>query len=406
MPPSDQQGGSEGPGDGGERPEYRVYRSRPGFLSRLRAPDLASLRERLRGERKPSEKPPPAEPARKRRWVRWVLLAIVGWLLLSFLAFAVSAQIQKSKLDDAAGNELGGNPFLLADPQTILVIGTDARTPGSDDVAEIDTSEECLDQQASGEAPHDGCPGFRADTLMLVRAGGGAFRKLSIPRDSVAEIPGIGVGKINAAYANGGASLQVRAVEQFLQTEIDHVVIVDFEGFQDFIDAIGGVEIEVDDDVEECVGRPDRPELEIFSEISGGGEAGGFTLALEPGEHTLDGVEALAFARVRSNQCDPSENDLDRAARQQELLSGIKGRLTDPLRLPINFIKGPIIGWTAPRAFVSDFGALTMPQLVLASIIGGDSDTEILEPSGTDAAGNLIISDEERRQAVDKLLDG
>jgi LCP family protein required for cell wall assembly len=392
MPPSDQQGGSGAPGDGGERPEYRVYRSRPGFLSRLRTPDLSSLRERLRGKREPSEKPPSVdeEPKRKRRWVRWVVIAILGWLLLSLLAFAVSAQIQKAKLDDAVGDELGGNPFLLAVPQTILVIGTDARAPGTGDGSE--TSEECLEQGATGQTPSDGCPGFRADTLMLVRAGGTAFRKLSIPRDSAAEIPGQGVGKINAAYAFGGADLQVRTVEQFLDLDIDHVVIVDFEGFEDFINAIGGVEVELEE--------------KLCSEISGGTENGGFELRLDPGEHTLDGQQALTFARTRTNLCDPSENDLDRTRRQQELLSGIKGRLTDPLRLPINFIKGPIIGWTAPRAFVSDFGALTMPQLVMASVIGGDGDTEILEPSGTDGAGNLIISDEERRQAVNKLLDG
>jgi LCP family protein required for cell wall assembly len=254
------------------------------------------------------------------------------------------------------------------------------------------TSEECLDQGAGGEPPSGGCPGFRADTLMLVRAGRFAFRKLSIPRDSVAEIPGQGVSKINAAYAFGGAALQVRTVEQFLDLDIDHVVIVDFEGFEDFIDAIGGVEIELDE--------------RLCSEISGGAENGGFELRLDPGEHTLDGQQALTFARTRNNLCDPSENDLDRARRQQELLSAIKGRLTDPLRLPINFIKGPIIGWTAPRAFVSDIGALTMPQLVIASMIGGDGETEVLEPVGTDPSGNLIISEEERRQAVDKLLDG
>ena len=153
-------------------------------------------------------------------------------------------------------------------------------------------------------------------------------------------------------------------------------MIVDFEGFKDFIDAIGGVEVEV----------PDK----LCSEISGGEANGGFTLEVGPGEATLDGEEALIFARTRINTC-PEEggsdefdsyDDLDRAAAQQEILSGIKGRLTSPLRLPYNFIKGPWIGWTAPKALVTDMGALTMPQLVLASIIGGDSDTEVLEPSG------------------------
>jgi LytR_cpsA_psr family len=177
-------------------------------------------------------------------------------------------------------------------------------------------------------------------------------------------------------------------------------VIVDFEGFEDFIDAIGGVEVELSD--------------RLCSEISGGEANGGFSLNIGPGEVTLDGEEALVFARTRTNAC-PEEgdsdefdsyDDLDRAAAQQEILSGIKGRLTSPLRLPYNFIKGPWIGWTAPKALVTDMGAFTMPQLVLASIVGGDSDTKVLEPSGAGPGGSLIISDEERQQAVDGLLNG
>jgi LCP family protein required for cell wall assembly len=385
------------PDQGGpDRPDYKVYKSRPGLLSRLRAPDVAPLRDRVR---KPGERPPkaPGVPARK-PWWRWIVIAVGAWLLLSVVVFAISAQIQKSKLDDAAKQELGGNPFLAFDPQTILVIGTDAREPGTLDGSE--TREKCLEQAQNGEAPSGGCGGFRADTLMLVRAGGGAFRKLSIPRDSFAEIPGQSAQKINGAYAFGGAGLEIETVEGFLGIDIDHVVIVDFEGFEDFIDAIGGVEVEL----------PDR----LCSEISGGEANGGFSLNIGPGEVTLNGEEALTFARTRTNAC-PDEgdsdefdsyDDLDRAAAQQEILSGIKGRLTSPLRLPYNFIKGPWIGWTAPKALVTDMGAFTMPQLVLASIIGGDSETKVLEPSGPGPGGSLIISDEERQQAVDKLLNG
>jgi LCP family protein required for cell wall assembly len=385
------------PDQGGpDRPDYKVYKSRPGLLSRLRAPDVAALRDRVR---KPGERPPraPAVPRRK-PWWRWIVIAVGAWLLLSIVVFAISAQIQKSKLDDGAKQELGGNPFLAIDPQTILVIGTDAREPGTLDGSE--TSEKCLEQGANGEPPGNGCAGFRADTLMLVRAGGGAFRKLSIPRDSFTEIPGQSAQKINAAYAFGGAGLQIETVEGFLGIDIDHVVIVDFEGFEDFIDAIGGVEVEL----------PDR----LCSEISGGEANGGFSLNIGPGDVTLDGEEALIFARTRTNAC-PEEggsdefdsyDDIDRAAAQQEILSGIKGRLTSPLRLPYNFIKGPWIGWTAPKALVTDMGAFTMPQLVLASIIGGDSETKVLEPSGPGPGGSLIISDEERQQAVDKLLNG
>ena len=60
------------------------------------------------------------------------------------------------------------------------------------------------------------------------------------------------------------------------------------------------------------------------------------------------------------------------------MINGIKGRLTDPLRAPYNFINGPIIGWDAPKAFVSDMGFLTMPQLVLSAAIGGSAPADVL----------------------------
>lgn len=383
----------------GDRPDYKVYRSRPGLLSRLRKPDLESARERLRRR---GGRPAPVRGApetTRKPWWRWVLIAVGGWLLLSIVVFAISAQIQKSKLADGAKDELGATiPLMAVDPQTILVIGTDAREAGTEDGSE--TNERCLEAGANGEPAPEGCGGFRADTLMLVRAGGGAFRKLSIPRDSFTEIPGQSAQKINAAYAFGGAQLQIQTVQQFLGTEIDHVVIVDFEGFEDFIDTIGGVEVDL----------PDK----LCSEISGGSDAGGFTLNAGPGEVTLGGNEALILARTRTNACPEqggssefdSYDDIDRAAAQQEILSGIKGRLTSPLRLPYNFIKGPWIGWAAPKALVTDMGAFTMPQLVLASIIGGNSETEVLEPSGPGPGGSLIVPDEERQAAVDKLLKG
>ena len=231
---------------------------------------------------------------------------------------------------------------------------------------------------------------------MVVQAGGAKFRKLSIPRDTFTEIEGVGPSKINAAYAFGGAALQVRAVEDFLGIDIDHVVIIDFEGFQDLIDAIGGVEIEV--------------ERKFCSEISGGegGGQGGFTLRLGKGEHTLNGEDALIFARTRKNDCDPSYDDLDRAAAQQEVLNGIKSRIISPLRIPYNFIHGPLIGWSAPKAFVSDMGALTMPQLVLSSAVAFSGDTDVLcqgQNSGCGAGpfGSIEVPESERRRAVKEL---
>jgi LCP family protein required for cell wall assembly len=382
-------------------PEYKVYRSRRGLLSRFRSPDLSKLRERAQRGGKGPKKPAPALPPSEdegwtwRRVLRWFALAAGIWILISIAAFALSAQLQSMKLADSAKTVLGGNPALLVSPQNILVIGTDARTADTKEPG-AETRQRCIDQQAEGAAPSGGCPGFRADTLMVVRAGAGKFRKLSIPRDAFTEVQGIGASKINAAYSLGGARLQVQTVERFLGIDIDHVVIIDFEGFQDLIDAIGGVEVNVD--------------RKFCSDISGGagGGQGGFSLRLGKGEHTLDGEDALIFARTRKNDCDPSYDDLDRANAQQEVLNGIKSRILSPLRLPYNFIKGPIIGWSAPKAFVSDMGAFAMPQLVLSTAIASSSEEVLCKQDGSACSsgpfGSIEVPTSERRRAVDKLL--
>jgi LCP family protein required for cell wall assembly len=387
----------------------------------MRKPELSDLR----GQERPSGKPPgrrwrlpirrrrrkvPGEPrSRGRRIVKWVLLAALGWIVLSFLAFAISAQLQSSKLSGEAKDALHGNPMLLPSAQTILVLGTDARPPNTQEPT-APHKQECFERQSHGDAPHGSCEAgeYRADTLMLIRAGGGVFRKLSIPRDSYAEIPGYESTKINAAFSFGGAKAEIDAVEKFLGIEIDHIAIVDFTGFEKLIDAVGGVEVNV----------PHK----LCAEISGGAGhgQGGISLRLHKGENTLDGQKALAYARVREpSECPGpgksaysfSYNDFNRAQAQQAVIGGIKERLTDPLRLPYNFIKGPIIGWDAPKAFVSDMGFFTMPQLILAAAIGGESKPNVLCSSpNTECTlrpdGSIEVPESERRRAVHRLLNG
>src|SRR3954470_2896271 len=392
------------------QPEYKVYRSRRGLFSRLKGGNLAGLRDRARlpsWRRRKRDEPGLPSPQRgrvtPRRVLKWVGLAALAWILISFVAFGVSAQIQSFKLSGEAGKTLHGNPFLLPSAQTILVLGTDARPPNTNEPG-APHKKKCFEQQSHGDAPHDGCEAgeYRADTLMLIQAGGGTFRKLSIPRDTFAEIPGQAPTKINAAFSFGGAALQIKTIEQFLGIEIDHVVIVDFTGFEDLIDAVGGVEVNL----------PHK----LCADISGGsgGGQGGITLHLKEGENTLDGEKALASSRVREPVECPGPgksaftlgyNDYNREQAQQSVVNGIKDRLTDPLRAPYNFIKGPIIGWEAPKAFVSDMGFLTMPQLVLSAAIGGSPPAHVLcskpkEDCGEGPGGSVEVPESTRRKAV------
>ena len=131
-----------------------------------------------------------------------------------------------------------------------------------------------------------------------------------------------------------------------------------------------------------------------------------------PGEITLQGDKALAYARIRHNNCNPAEDDRNRAARQQEVLNGIKDRLTSITRFPYNFIKGPWIGWNAPKAFVSDMGGFTLPQVAIAAILGGSGQTNVLGGTGAQSSaipgpgGSLQIPQGACEDAVKKLLGG
>src|SRR5919198_2037119 len=346
------------PGERREKPPYRVYRSRPSLRDRFRKPSLESLRTatagggwrgffgRLTGGKRP--------------WLRWVLIIAVGWLLLSFITFAISAQIQKGKLPQSAKDALKGGPDVLVG-QNILILGGDRRGK--------------TQHNASG-SEGQGPP--RADTIMVLHASLTSFRKLSIPRDSYAAIPNCGTQKINASLAcntrstNGNPAETIKTVENFLGVDINHIVIVDFDGFADFINTLGGVKLDIPDT------NGNQDSAVVCGDVDGGKKQGGVSLKLPPGEITLQGDKALAFARIRHNACNPSEDDRDRAARQQLVLNGIKDRLTSVWRFPYNFVKGPFIGWDAPRAFISDMGGFTLPQVAMAAILGGSGETNVL----------------------------
>ena len=78
---------------------------------------------------------------------------------------------------------------------------------------------------------------------MLWRLGGGVSRRLSIPRDTLVDIPGAGRQKINSAWAIGGPALALKTIKQFTGLQINHLVVIDLANFPKFIDDIGGVTV-------------------------------------------------------------------------------------------------------------------------------------------------------------------
>ncbi len=346
--------GPEGP------PEYRVYRSRKPLLRRGGGDrdELSKLRAGAQ----------PAAPKRARRELsggrvaRWILAAIGAWIALAVVAFLISAQIQQGKVGDDANARLGGAGYPLWSPNNILVLGSDERTP---------------DTREPGAQSGRG----RSDSIMPLRVGGGANSRLSIARDTVVDIPGRGRGKINSAFAYGGAALAIETIEGYTGVDINHVVLVSFENFPALIDAMGGITYRGG-----CV----------VSRINGGFRNGGYTLRLRAGKTHIDGKQALALARTRKNDCNKNENDLTRARRQQKVISAMKRRLLSPFA----FSRLPQIAWAAPNSLRSDMSGPTLLGLFGALAVAGSPQAHVL---GTQSGS---VPEDVRQRAVRRFLSG
>jgi LCP family protein required for cell wall assembly len=326
--------------------------------------------------------PPSSGEAGRRSWrgkitrkrvILGLLAFIVGWVGLSLLLFLFSSHFERTSPPADVASVLDPAGFPLTSANNILVLGSDRRQKNSKEPG----------AETSG-------PG-RSDTIMLVRTGGGHAARLSIPRDTVVEIPGHGLQKINAAHAFGGPALSISVIKHWLGIPINHVVEVNFEDFPQLIDAMGGV-----DYTGGCV----------ISRLDGGFSRGGYTLRLSKGTHHLDGKAALALARTRENLCAPSQTDLNRQEHQQALFNAMKSRLLSPS----SFFRLPLIAWNAPPAIISDMSGPTLVGLFAALAIGGTPPTQVLKPSGsTTVAGGgegLTVSESERRAAVARFMSG
>jgi LCP family protein required for cell wall assembly len=346
-------------------PTYTRYRAR---------------RPLLRREPQTGLRPPPPTRSRqlrlprltRKRAILGLLALLAGWLLLSLVLFLASAQFNRSSLPNLQG-VLDPAGFPLTSANNILVLGSDRRPKDS--------------KEPGAETSGYG----RSDTIMLIRTGGGHAARLSIPRDSVVEIPGHGLQKINAAHEFGGPALSVSVIEHWLNIPINHVVEVDFENLPELVEAMGGVTYSGG-----CV----------IGRLDGGSSRGGYTLNLPAGTHHLNGKQVLALARTRENLCAPNETDLNREEHQQALFEAMKSQLESPL----SFLRLPWIAWNAPPAIVSDMSGPTLLGLFGALATAGSASTHVLKPAGNvtlpDGEEGLEISESERRAAAARFMAG
>src|SRR3954453_16283543 len=184
------------------------------------------------------------------------------------------------------GHEL--TPVLSGKAQTILIAGSDRRHG----------------DKKLGLKP-------RSDTIILMRIDPGkGIALMSLPRDLKVSIPGHGTQKINAAYQIGGPRLTIRTVKQLTGLAINHYVDVSFRGFAQGVDALGCVYVDVD--------------RRYFNDNAGLGYGQNYAVInVQPGYQKMCGSKALDYVRYRH-----TDNDIVRAARQQDFLRQIRSQLS------------------------------------------------------------------------------
>ncbi|KEI45544.1 LCP family protein [Saccharopolyspora rectivirgula] len=210
-----------------------------------------------------------------------LLLVLVG-----FLAY-VDFSLKREDALPADGNRPADGPGT-----NWLLVGSDSR--------------DGLDAERQAELGTGGVAGRRTDTVVLVHIpeGDGKPTMVSLPRDSYVPIPGHGKDKLNAAFAYGGPQLLARTVETATGVRIDHYAEIGLGGFADMTDAIGGVDI--------CVEEPMQDPKA--------------NLDLQAGCQTLDGPQALGYVRTRAS----ARGDLDRVERQREFLAALTEKASSP----------------------------------------------------------------------------
>jgi LCP family protein required for cell wall assembly len=241
-----------------------------------------------------------APPPPRRDWGWVVRLALPGVVVFLFgfvlgAYFSVAGQSQTftggREVDRPPGPQSFAWPLRLSHRVNVLVIGTDVT---------IGPRRQIL-------------PVARADSLLLASFDpeSNAINALSIPRDTRAAIPGVGVTKINAAYAFGGPGLTVRTVEDLLGVKIDYYIKLGPKSFARLVDAIGGVEIDVEKDMR-------------YRD-----NWAGLNINLKKGRQLLNGTQAEGYIRFRHD----ARGDIGRVERQQKVLLALFHKLKNPAML-------------------------------------------------------------------------
>ena len=367
----------------GEKP-YKVYR---GGRTKGKVP-LAG-RDKRDGKRKGKQESARADGGgsgrqvvrRQRKgwtWRRWVPLTLVG-LLLALVIWGVAGYFSvrsgvaaaNARLPDGTTAALKHqNGLLLSNASNILLLGTDHSNNG---------------QPGRSSDQH-------SDSMMLLRTDPTRHRLifLSIPRDLRASIPGHGESKINAAMQIGGPPLAVATVSSVTGLPINHVVIVDFGAFKSLIDGVGGIDINVPEEI--LSNRFDCPykSQQRCSQWQG--------WRFHKGVQHMNGQRALIYSRIRENRLNPGDSDITRALRQQDVMQQTLSKLASAS----TFLNLPFDGSKLLAPIATDLSTMQFAQLAWVKFRAGT--TLHCRLGGTDLGDGYITGTEENIAVVQMVL--
>jgi LCP family protein required for cell wall assembly len=235
----------------------------------------------------------------------------------------------------------------------------------------------------------------RSDTMILLTAypPGPRLAMLSIPRDLYVEVPGYGTQRINTAHfwgeneqEGGGPSLAMRTVEQDFGVPVQHYIRVDFDGFRAIVDAVGGVDVLVEEPVVDNAYPTD--------------DYGTIRIEIPAGQQHMDGETALRYVRSRHGS-----SDFDRAARQQQVLLALARRLLQPEV----WLQAPAVYQAVMEHLDTDLGPTDLLVLALVACrVGPDGiehrviDREMTTPWTTPTGGAVLLP---RWEEIDPLVE-
>ncbi|MFI1764404.1 LCP family protein [Streptomyces sp. NPDC020800] len=321
----------------------------------------------------PTRAPRPAPNWRRR--IKWTALTLVTVFIVTSVAtyFWADSKLRRevdlSKVIDRPESGQGTN---------YLIVGSDSREGMS---------------KADEKKLHTGsAEGKRTDSMMILHVGDNGDTLISLPRDSNVTIPtfrgsesgkirpAMGQNKLNAAYAFDGPTLLVRTIEYNTGLHIDHYCEIGFQGFANIVDAVGGVDITID---------------QAFKDKYSGAD-------FKAGKQTLNGEQALAFVRTRHAF---AASDLQRTKNQQKFLSALAHQVATPSTVLNPFKFYPTMGAGLDSLVVDkDMSLWDLASMFWAmkGVNSGDGKSLNMPVSGS-TGGNLVWDKTKVKTLVDEL---